>query len=601
MREFSVPALVDSTETGGLADLVWTNAAEAPHAVVFSRKVDGRWQDVTARQFRSEVLAVARGLVASGVGPGDRVGLFSRTRYEWTLLDFAIWAAGGVVVPIYATSSAEQVQWILSDSAAVACVVEGPEHEDLVAQVRDALPDLRHVWRFDGGGVEAIVAAGADVDDETVEARRAGVRAEDVATIIYTSGTTGRPKGCVLTHRNFFVDADNSVELLHPLFKGERDEPSTLLFLPLAHVFGRAVEIGCVKDRVRLGHTADVNDLLEDLAAFRPTFILSVPHVFERVYNRARQKARSEGRGRIFEAAAATATAYSRALERGRPPLGLRARHALFDRLVYSKLRAALGGRVRYAVSGGAPLGERLTHFFRGIGLTVLEGYGLTETTAGSTINSPGQVRIGTVGRPFPGTTIRIADDGEILIRGGQVFSGYWNNEAATAEAFVDGWFATGDVGELDDDGYLRITGRKKELLVTAGGKNVAPAVIEDRIRAHPLVSQCIVVGDNRPFVGALVTVDQEMFPHWKAEHGKPAEATVADLLDDPDLLATLQEAVDAGNDAVSRAESVRRFRVLPGDFTVENGYLTPSLKLRRGVITKDFGAEIEKIYLRGT
>lgn len=606
MREFSVPALAEVPKGGGLADLLHTNASEAPTAVLFRRKVDDRWQDVTTEQFLAEVTAVAKGLIASGVGAGQRVGIMARTRYEWTLADFAIWAAGAVTVPIYPTSSAEQVQWILSDSGAVACFIEHSANAELLAGIRDALPGVAHVWQFqpdeggtDQGAVDVLVAAGADVPDSEVADRTASVSPESVATVIYTSGTTGRPKGCVLTHANFLAEVNNAVALLQALFAGSGEEPSTLLFLPLAHVFGRMVQVGCVKARTPMGHTADVADVLPDLATFRPTFILTIPYVLERVYNRARQKAHSEGKGRIFEAAAATATAYSEALDRGRVGVWLRLKHGAFDRLVYGKLRAALGGKVGYAISGGAPLGARLTHFYRGVGLHVLEGYGLTESTAAGTVNSPEFIKIGSVGRPLPGCTIRIAEDGEILMRGGHVFGGYWNNDAATQEALRDGWFATGDLGALDDDGYLTITGRKKEILVTSGGKNVAPAVLEDRIRSHQLVSQCLVVGDGRPFISALITVDPETFGHWKQEHGKSAEASVADMVDDADLRATLQEAVDAGNEAVSRAESVRKFQVLTEDFTVESGYLTPSLKLKRAAITKDFGQQIDALYLK--
>jgi long-chain acyl-CoA synthetase len=595
VREYSVPAAVETPTTGNLTDVITANAAEAPDHVVFSRRTGGSWQDVTSRQFLAEVTAAAKGLLAAGVQPGDRVGLMSKTRYEWTLADFAIWYAGAVTVPIYETSSTEQVQWILSDSGAVACFVETPDHEAAVAGVRGELPHLRHIWQFDRGDLEELARAGAEVSDADIEARRTTATPGDLATIIYTSGTTGRPKGCKLTHRNLLAETGNLAATAPEVLT---EQASTLLFIPLAHVFARVIQVVCVASRVRLGHTADVRNLLPDLATFRPTFILAVPRVFEKVFNTSSQKAQAEGKGRIFDLAASTAIAYSQALDSGGPGVALRLRHALFDRLVYGKLRAALGGRVSYAVSGGAPLGARLGHFYRGAGVRILEGYGLTETTAGATLNLPGALKIGTVGRPVAGTRVGISDEGEVLVAGDIVFAGYWHNEAATAEALTaDGWFHTGDIGELDDDGYLRITGRKKELIVTAGGKNVAPAVLEDRIRAHPLVSQCLVVGDGQPYVAALLTVDPEAFEPWKEQHGKPAGAGVADLVDDPDLVAVLQEAVDEGNKAVSRAEAIRRFRILPVDFTEEGGQLTPTLKLKRSVVLKEFAGEVDQLY----
>nr|WP_157434680.1 MULTISPECIES: AMP-dependent synthetase/ligase [Actinoalloteichus] len=581
--------------------MVYVNAAEAPTQVVFGRKQsDGTWADVTTSQFRDEVTATAKGLIASGIKSGDRVALLARTRYEWTLLDYAIWAAGAITVPVYATSARDQIAWILADSGAVAAVVENQANADDVEAARADATALKTVWQIESGAVEAIVEAGREIADDEVEQRRSAAKADDPATIIYTSGTTGRPKGCVLTHANFYAEVDNAIARLPQLFVNQSPEgpvPSTLLFLPVAHVFGRMVQVAVVRARVHTAHAPDITELTSDLQTFRPSFILSVPHVFERVFNRASQKARSEGKGRIFDLAAKTAIAYSKALDAGRPNLLLKARHLLFDKLVFSKLRAVLGGRVRYAISGGAPLGERLSHFYRGIGLLVFEGYGLTETTAAAAVNSPEKIKLGTVGQPLPGNAIRIAEDGEILIKGGVVFPQYWNNPTASAEAFSDGWFATGDLGELDSEGYLRITGRKKEILVTAGGKNVAPAGIEDVIRAHPLVSQALVVGDGKPFIAALITVDAESLPQWKSENDKPADATVADLADDVDLIAAVQEAVDAGNERVSRAESVRKFRILHTDFTIADGHITPSLKLRRAAIAKDYAAEIADLY----
>ncbi|MEV7829369.1 AMP-dependent synthetase/ligase [Streptomyces subrutilus] len=596
MREFSLPALYEVPSDGNLTDLIRRNAARHPDTAVMSRKVDGRWQDVTATRFLAEVRAAAKGLVAAGIRPGDRVALISRTRYEWVLIDFAIWTAGAVTVPVYETSSPEQIQWILGDSGAVAAVVESPGHGETVAALRDRLPDLGEVWEIERGALDALKAAGAGISDAEIDERSALANADDPATIVYTSGTTGRPKGCVLSHRNFFAECGNAVERLSPLFK--TGECSVLLFLPAAHVFGRLVEVAAVLAPIRLGCVPDIKNLTDELQSFRPTLILGVPRVFEKVYNSARAKAQADGKGRIFDAAAETAIAYSRALDTPRgPSFALKLKHRLFSKLVYAKLHAVLGGRGEYAISGGAPLGERLGHFFRGIGFTVLEGYGLTESCAATTFNPWDKQKIGTVGQPLPGSVVRIADDGEVLLHGEHVFSGYWKNETATAEALTDGWFHTGDVGTLDEEGYLAITGRKKELIVTAGGKNVAPAVIEDRIRAHALVAECMVVGDARPFVAALVTIDEEFLGRWAAEHGKPAGVTAAELREDADLIAAVQDAVDDGNAAVSKAESVRKFRILPSQFTEESGHITPSLKLKRNVVAKDFADEIEALY----
>jgi long-chain acyl-CoA synthetase len=605
MREYSMPALAQIPATANLAEVVFRRAAEQPQAVVLRRPSGGSgrsgayadWTDVTASQFKDDVVAVAKGLVAAGIEPGDRVALMSHTRYEWTLIDYAIWTTGAITVPVYETSSDEQAEWILSDSGARACFVETAVYGDLIAGVRDRLPGLSRLWRIDSD-LDSLRAAGADVGDEVITERAAAAGAADLATVIYTSGTTGRPKGCELTHANLLFDVRNAFS--GPLARvTEVEGASTLLFLPLAHVFARIIQVGCLEGGIVLGHCADLTALLPALASFRPTFILSVPRVFEKVFNSAEQKATSERKGAIFGRATQVAVAYSRALDGpGRPGLMLRVQHALFDRLVYGKLRTALGGRAEYAASGGAALSERLGHFFRGIGLTVLEGYGLTETTGAATVNGPDRLKIGTVGQPLPGVAIRIDEDGEILIKGGNVFPGYWRNEAATKETFAeDDWFRTGDVGELDDEGFLKITGRKKELIVTAAGKNVAPAVLEDRLRSHALISQCMVVGDGRPFVAALITLDPETLGPWKERHGKPADATMATLRDDPELVAEVQAAVDDANHAVSRAESIRKFRILDGDFTQESGQLTVKLGIRRSVLMKDFAADVDALY----
>jgi len=613
VREYSIPALVDVPAAASLAAVVFTRAAQDPHAVVMRRRTGaGRWDDVTAEQFRDEVAPLAKALVAAGIEPGDRVALMSRTRYEWTLIDYAIWAAGGVTVPVYETSSAEQVEWILSDSGARAAFAETARHAETISEVRGHLPALEHVWLIDApladgtGGLETLASLAAasgtaSVTDDQLEQHRAARKAADLATIIYTSGTTGRPKGCEITHGNLLSDVRNAVQgALMDVF--EIGGSSTLLFMPLAHSFARIIQVGCLESGAILGHWPDTATVAQGLPEFQPTFLLAVPRVFEKVYNTAQQQvSESTARSRIFRAAVETAIAWSKSRDADGPGAAgraLRLRHALFDRLVYAKLRAAVGGKVAYAVSGGAPLGERLGHFFRGAGITILEGYGLTETSAAATVNKPSRNKIGTVGLPLPGVAIKIADDGEILLRGPNVTPGYWRNEAATAEALdPEGWLLSGDIGSLDDEGFLRVTGRKKEIIVTAGGKNVAPAVLEDRLRAHPLISQCLVVGDGRPYVACLITLDPEALDFWKKQHGRPADATPAQLSGDPELIAEIQLAVDDANKAVSRAESIRRFRILGTDFTEDNGYLTPSLKVRRHVVTKDFAAEIEAIY----
>lgn len=598
MREFSVPAMVEVPDSANLTDAPFTRAAEEPGAIVARRRSgsDGEvaWSAVTAAEFAAEITAVARGLAAAGIEPGDRVCLLSRTRYEWTVLDYAIWTAGAVSVPIYETSSAEQVEWIVGDSGARAVFAETAEHEARVAEVREALPGLAHVWGIDAGGVDEVARLGADVGDDVIEERRRSRTAADLATLVYTSGTTGRPKGCEITHGNLVSTARNAVQ--GAIAEVAVEGSSTLLFLPLAHVFARLIEVATIEGGIILGHS-DVPSLLPDLASFRPTFLLAVPRVFEKVYNGAEQKAAADGKGKIFKAAAETAVAYSRALDAGGPGLGLRARHKVFDVLVYGKLRAAVGGRVQYAVSGGAALGERLGHFFRGVGITILEGYGLTETTAPASVNRPTALKIGTVGRPIPGVDIRIGDDGEVLVRGINVLRGYWNNEAATKEALEDGWFRTGDLGSLDEEGFLRITGRKKEILVTAAGKNVAPAPLEDRLRAHPLISQCLVVGDGRKFISALVTLDEEALGPWKERHGKPAAMGMDDLRRDPDVIAEVEAAVADANTSVSHAEAIKKYVILGVDFTEEAGHMTPSLKVKRNVVMKDFADEIESLY----
>jgi long-chain acyl-CoA synthetase len=597
VREFSVPATTEVGPDEALTDMLAANVAEHGDEVGLRVRRNGQWQDVTWKEFGAQVAGVAKGLVAAGVAPGDRVALQAKTRYEWTVLDYAIWTAGAAVVPIYETSSPDQVAWILSDSGATAVIVERDEHAAAVESVRDHVPDLRSVYVIEDGAVDQLIAAGKDVADSELEARRATLSADSLATLIYTSGTTGRPKGCELTHSNFLFEIGNGMSLLGRFMNVQG---SLLLFIPLAHVLARVLQVGAVKTRTVIGHTPDVSNLVQDLGEFKPTFVLAVPRVFEKVYNSAKAKAEADGKGKIFDRAAQVAIEWSRAQDKGGAGLALKAQHGLFDKLVYGKLRAALGGRCLGAISGGAPLGERLGHFFRGIGVTVYEGYGLTETTAAASVNHDDALRIGTVGRPLPGVELAIADDGEVLIRGGIVMRGYWRNEEATKEAIdSEGWFHTGDLGELDNDGFLKITGRKKEILVTAGGKNVAPAVLEDRLRAHRLVSQCIVVGDQRPFIAALITLDQEALPAWLESKGKPKDQSIEQVREDPELKAEIDAAVKDANKAVSQAEAIKKFTILGTDFTEDNGMLTPSLKLKRAVVMKEFDAEVEDLYAR--
>jgi long-chain acyl-CoA synthetase len=597
VREFSVPATTEVGPDEALTDMLAENVAGHGDEVGLRIQRDGRWEDVTWREFGEQVRGVAKGLIAAGVQAGDRVALQAKTRYEWTVVDFAIWTAGAVVVPVYETSSADQVAWILSDSGATAMIVEQGEHASAVDAVRDQAPDLGPVYVIEDDALGTLTAAGAEVPDSELEARRATLNADSLATLIYTSGTTGRPKGCELTHRNFLFEIGNGMSLLDRFMNVQG---SLLLFIPLAHVLARVLQVGAVKTRTVIGHTPDVKNLVEDLGAFKPTFVLAVPRVFEKVFNQAKAKAEGDGKGKIFDKAAQVAIDWSRAQDTGGAGIALRAQHAVFDKLVYGKLRSALGGQCLGAISGGAPLGDRLGHFFRGIGVPVFEGYGLTETTAAAAVNHDDALRIGTVGRPLPGVGFAIAEDGEILIRGGVVMRGYWKNEQATAEAIdADGWFHTGDIGEIDADGFVKITGRKKEILVTAGGKNVAPAVLEDRLRAHRLISQCIVVGDQRPFIGALITLDEEALPQWLESKGKPADTKIGDLVDDADVKAEVDAAVADANKAVSHAESIRKYKVLTTDFTEDNGMLTPSLKLKRNVVVKQFDAEIEALYTR--
>jgi len=595
MNEVTNPAIIPAATAGNLTNLISERAWFEPDRITMSRPLGDGWQPLTARQVEEEIRATAKGLVAAGIQIGDRVAIMARTRYEWTILDFAIWFAGGCVVPIYETSSAEQVDWILNDSGSVGLIVETPAHRELVAPV---LPShTKHVWVMTEDVLATLRKAGQNVSDDEIDSRRKALVPETLATLIYTSGTTGRPKGVQLTHGNFLAECGNVVEGASDLFL--KPGGSTLLFLPVAHVFGRMVEIGAIHAGLHLAHCSDpVGRLQPDLASFKPSFVLAVPRIFEKIYNGAEAKADAAGKGKIFRKAAEVAIAYSEAKDkRGFNPL-LTLKHGLFDKLVYSKIRAAMGGAVEAAISGGAPLGARLGHFYRGAGITILEGYGLTETTAGATLNLTKNIRVGSVGRPIPGTSIKIADDGEVLIKGPIVMRGYWQNDSANQEVFEGQWFRSGDLGRLDDEGFLYITGRKKELIVTAGGKNVAPAVLEDRLRAHPLVSQCMVVGDNQPFIASLITIDQDMLKGWIAANKKTG-ATIETLIHDPDLIAVIQTAVDEANKAVSKAESIRKFEILANDFTIAGGELTAKLSLKRHVIGQKYAAEITALFTK--
>lgn len=597
MREYSVPARFSLGEHDNIAAMVFEHERDDPSFVIYQRQIDGVWTDVTCAEAAQQIRGAALGLIALGVEAGDRVSIFSATRYEWAIFDLAILSIGAVTVPIYETSSAEQVRWVLQNSEAVVAFAETDAHAATVTELTGDLPALRRVLHIDGSGPKALdqlIEAGASVDPDQLTARLAALRPEDAATLIYTSGTTGRPKGCQLTHSNLLYETHGTKECLPTLLhEGQR----LLIFLPLAHVLARALTLSAFANKVTVGFTSDIKNLLPMLAVFKPTVVVSVPRVFEKVYNTAEQNAANDGKGPIFARAVQTAVDWSEAHDRGGPGLLLRAKHALFDRLVYHKLRAALGGDCHASVSGGAPLGARLGHFYRGVGLTIHEGYGLTETSSAITVNQVGRVKIGTVGTLLPGNSMRIADDGELLVRGGVVFSGYWRNEQATAEAFTDGWFKTGDLGALDEDGFLKITGRKKEIIVTAGGKNVAPAVLEDQLRSHPLISQAMVVGDAKPFVGALITIDPEAFGGWKQRNSKADGSSVGDLATDPDLIAEVDAAVKQANLSVSHAESIRKFRILPVDFTEDTGELTPTMKLKRNVVSEKFASDIEALY----
>jgi long-chain acyl-CoA synthetase len=595
VNEYVTPAVVPADPAANTTDLLMARVAATPNEPLFALPTaDGGWSDVSTAEFHRQVVALAKGLIAAGIQPGEKIGFMCKTRYEWTLVDFATWFAGAVLVPIYETSSPTQLQFNLVDSGATALIVETPDHFAKFDEVRSELPQVAKVWQLGLGDLDKLAASGTAVTDDEVEARRSAAVGSDLATIIYTSGSTGRPKGCVLTHSNFVELSRNAALAMGPVVA---PGSSTLLFITTAHVFARFISILAVHTGVKVGHQADTKQLVPALGSFKPTFLLAVPRVFEKVYNSAESSAESGGKGKIFRAAAQVAVEHSKALDAGHVSAGLALKFALFDRLVYRKLKNVMGGRIRFAVSGSAPLGTYLGHFFRSLDVKILEGYGLTETTAPATVNLVDKFKIGTVGPALPGVGIKIADDGEILVKGVDVFDGYWNNPEATAEVMQGDWFHTGDLGALDDDGYLTVTGRKKEIIVTAGGKNVAPAGLEDPIRSNTLVGQVVVVGDQKPFISALITLDPEMLPAWLKNNGEPADMPLADAVENPKVVAEVQRAVDAANSRVSRAESIRKFVILPTEFTEQSGHLTPKMSIKRGPIVKDFAGVIDAMY----
>jgi long-chain acyl-CoA synthetase len=596
LEQFDVPAVVTADPTANTTDLLVERVKLTPTAPLFALPDNGGWKDVAAEEFLRQVIALAKGFTAAGIEPGDKIGLMCKTSYQWTLIDFATWFTGAVLVPIYETSSPSQVQWNMEDSGAVAVILESADHFARFDEVHADLPLIRNVWQIALGDLDKLSTSGTEVPDAEIERRRSIAVGSDIATLIYTSGSTGKPKGCVITHSNFVELSRNSAVALSEVVDGKNGS-STLLFITLAHIFARFISVLNVHAGVKTGHQPDTKQLLPALGTFKPTYLLAVPRVFEKVYNSAEQKAEAGGKGKIFRAAADVAVDYSKARQAGNVPFGLKAKFLLFDRLVYNKLRTAMGGNIEYAVSGSAPLGSRLGHFFHSLGIEILEGYGLTETTAPATVGRPGKTPIGTVGPPMPGVSIRTLDDGEIEVKGNNVFKEYWKNPQATAEAFNDGWFRTGDLGSFDANGNLTITGRKKEIIVTAAGKNVAPAALEDPIRSNPVVGQVVVVGDQRPFISALITLDSEMVGTWLGNNGQDASLSLEQAAKNPAVLAEIQRAIDLANTRVSRAESIRKFVVLTSEFTEASGHLTPKLSIKRHVILKDFAPVIDGLY----
>ncbi|MET7295740.1 AMP-dependent synthetase/ligase [Streptomyces griseoloalbus] len=608
MRDLALAPPSAAPLTGGLADSLFETAAESPALPMLARRTgpsSSVWEEITAVEFRDEVVDLAKGLIACGISTGLRVAIMARTRYEWTVLCHALWTVGAEVVPIHPTSSREQVAWILRDSGCVAVAVEDEQGVMTVGSVCAALPQLRHVWQLDAGALDQVVARGAYIPPATVDSMRRIVLPDSTAVIAYTSGTSGHPMGCALSHRGLAFICDTLLAGWGHTAAEPGEQGAVLAFLPFSHVYGLMIQGLCVRGGLLMGHEPDIGGeaLSAALRTFRPTYLYAVPSLLEKIYKNFLRTAQQAGRGALFERAAGTARDFAAAVERQRlgrgsgPGLDLRLQHALYERTVYRKLRAALGGRVRRATSGGSPLSRDLSLFYEGIGIYVHDGYGLTETSGGVTMQPFGREKSGTVGRPLPGTEIRVADDGEILVRGPSVFQGYVGDAAATRAALSGGWLATGDLGRLDSEGYLTITGRKKDVIITSSGKSVAPAALEQRLRMHPLVHQAVVVGDNRPCVGALITLDPEFLLHWRAALSLSGDAPTREAREENALGEEIARAVAAANSSVSRSESIRVFRVLPEPFDVSNGLLTPSMKLRRDAIVRHYALEIDAMY----
>lgn len=594
-REFSYPEVAETDPASNTTDILLERVNAHPDAPLYAvQDSDGQWSDISGATFLAQVMALAKGLIASGFAPGDRIGLMSRVRCEWPLIDFAIWFAGLVTVPIYETSSASQIAWNMRDSGAKALFVENASMLEQATAAQRGCPELATLWTIDNGDVERLAMLGRSVSDDTLETRRSAADLNSLATIIYTSGTTGNPRGCMVTHGNFSVTARNGATAMSDVL----GSGSTLMFATMAHVLARFVVIACIFGGTKVGFQPDTSKLVPTMKTFKPGFLLAVPRVFEKVYNASVQSADEQRKGRIVRRAANVAVSYSKGIDRGRIPLKIKIFHKIYDVLVYRKVRDAMGGKVKYAISGSAPLGSFLGHFYRGIGIKVLEGYGLTESTAPATVNTSKRAKIGTVGYPFPGTSIRADDEGHIEIKGPHVFAGYWREPEATAKVFTeDGWLKTGDLGMLDEDGYLTITGREKDIIVTAGGKNVAPAMLEDPIRANPLVAQVIVAGDKRPFVSALITLDYEMMPAWLETHGQDRNMDHAAMIENEVVVNEIRRAIIRANKKVSRAESIRKFVIMDEEFHEGTKYLTPSLKIKRHVVLDDFADVLDRLY----
>ena len=608
MKVFSSPAEVIVDPSLNLTSLVERHRANSADPVLYRRQMSpGNWQPVRASEFYRMVADLAKGMIAAGIRPGDRVGIMSRTRFEWTVIDFAIWYAGAISVPVYETNAPAQAAWALSHSEATAVFVEDEkllgrikEAEELSASAEEPM-QLKHRWVIENGDLDELSARASEVSDEQLEQARTRATCDDIATIVYTSGTTGRPKGCPLTHGNF-LNLSANTRFVESEIANPRN--SSILFLPLAHVLARLIQVLALDAGVVIGHSPNIKNLAADLDSFKPTMLLVVPRVFEKVYEGAKAKAEKGGslNKALFDRSVDIAIAWSKAKVTGHVSFKLAAQYALYDRLVYSKLRAALGGQLHYAVSGGGPLGERLAHFFHAVGVQVIEGYGLTETCAPIAAGRINPYQIGRIGPLLPGAEGTIAEDGELLVRGVGVMKGYYKNPEEDAQAFTeDGWFRTGDLAEFDEAGLLKIVGRKKEIIVTAGGKNVIPGIAENHLRTSPLVSQAMLVGDEKPFIAALVTLDPDTLPEQLEHLGLPRSLSIPEAAVHPAVRAAVQRIVDEANQLVSRAEGIREFRIMNRDLTEEDGYLTPSHKIRRAKVLQDFSSYVDEMYGRVT